>query len=539
MKTAKIQRLQRLLTLLVATVLAVLTASAAVDPVQIRGVCYKLSSTGNTASVCGSTAEDVVIKSSITVDGKSYKVNEIGLNEYLEFIYAPQIKSVSIPSSVTTIDPSFFKKCSSLVSISSESAKYVVKDNVLYNNDYTQIIVVCKDVQSITIPETVTAVNAGLYNCTNLTEIRLPNSIELSYNSFYGCSSLTEFIVDESNHHFSVNNGMLFSKDLTRLIAVPAGLDNVTIPSSVSVIGRYAFWTCTKIKNVIIPESVLTIQQYAFSESGLTEIDIPNTVQTLDGWAFHECPKLKTAVVSDNVKEIGWCAFDKCRVLQTVYIGKNVTSIGFGAFNEDTSLSAIYSANPIPPAAHSTAFGTEGSPLLVPRTATVYVPMESVEAYKNTNVWKQFNIVGYDFDKVMATEIGLDKTSLTLTEGQTDRLTATVTPDDASDKRVMWTTSDESVATVDQDGNVTAVSQGTATITATTTDGSDLSAECIVTVTLKTEVDEITTGGNTFAQVFTADGVLVFSGKLSDWTRAGKGIYIVRTASRTEKISVR
>ena len=139
----------------------------------------------------------------------------------------------------------------------------------------------------------------------------------------------------------------------------------------------------------------------------------------------------------------------------------------------------------------------------------------------------------------MAAGIQLDKTSLTLTEGRIEKLTATVTPDDASNQKVLWISSNENVATVDQDGNVTAVAQGTATITATTTDGSDLSAECLVTVTIRTGVDEIATDGNAFAQVYTADGVLVFSGRLSDWSRAGKGIYIVRTEGRTEKISVR
>lgn len=165
--------------------------------------------------------------------------------------------------------------------------------------------------------------------------------------------------------------------------------------------------------------------------------------------------------------------------------------------------------------------------------------MESVEAYKAANVWKEFNIVGYNFNNILATGILLDKTSLTLTERQSEKLTATITPDDATDKKVLWESSNESVATVDQDGNVTAVTNGTATITANTTDGSDLSAECLVTVTVSTGVDEIATNDNTFAQVFTVEGVLIFSGKLSEWSRPDKGIYIVRTDGCTEKVSVR
>ena len=180
MKKNKVQKPQRLLTLLVAAILAVLPAFAAVDPVQIDGVYYRLSSTGSTAYVCGNTAEDVVIKSRINVDGKYYTVNEIGSNEVGTYVFASKTKSISIPSSIKTIDPSYFIECSNLVSISSASPEFVVKDKVLYTKDYTKIIVACKDIESIVIPETVTSMPYGLYDCANLTEIRLPNAVMLS-----------------------------------------------------------------------------------------------------------------------------------------------------------------------------------------------------------------------------------------------------------------------------------------------------------------------------------------------------------------------
>ena len=79
------------------------------------------------------------------------------------------------------------------------------------------------------------------------------------------------------------------------------------------------------------------------------------------------------------------------------------------------------------------------------------------------------------------TRVSLDKTSLTLTVGDEETLTATVTPDKATNKDVTWTSSDPSVATV-ADGVVTAVGAGTATITATAADGSGKTAACTVTV---------------------------------------------------------
>lgn len=83
------------------------------------------------------------------------------------------------------------------------------------------------------------------------------------------------------------------------------------------------------------------------------------------------------------------------------------------------------------------------------------------------------------------TEVKLDKTSLTLDVGESDTLTATITPSNATDQNVTWSSDNESVATVDQNGRVTAVAPGTATITVTTEDGNK-TATCAVTVTAAT-----------------------------------------------------
>jgi len=83
---------------------------------------------------------------------------------------------------------------------------------------------------------------------------------------------------------------------------------------------------------------------------------------------------------------------------------------------------------------------------------------------------------------IAAESISLDQTEKSLYEGQSFKLTATVLPENTSDKKVTWSSSDASVATVDENGNVTAIKAGESVITATTADGSGLSAECKVTV---------------------------------------------------------
>ena len=84
---------------------------------------------------------------------------------------------------------------------------------------------------------------------------------------------------------------------------------------------------------------------------------------------------------------------------------------------------------------------------------------------------------------ISVTGVKLDKPSLTLQETGSDTLTVTVEPDNATNKNVNWESSDTSIATVDASGKVTAISAGSATITATAADGSEVSASCFVTVT--------------------------------------------------------
>ena len=108
----------------------------------------------------------------------------------------------------------------------------------------------------------------------------------------------------------------------------------------------------------------------------------------------------------------------------------------------------------------------------------------------------------------LATSIVLNKPEATLEAGSQEQLTATVLPSDAA-QTVTWTSSDPSVASVDKSGLVTAVAVGNATITASTTDGTDLKATCEVTV-----IREDLTGkcGENLDYVFSDDRVLTISG---------------------------
>lgn len=115
-------------------------------------------------------------------------------------------------------------------------------------------------------------------------------------------------------------------------------------------------------------------------------------------------------------------------------------------------------------------------------------------SHKYTGDWKKDDTGYYKKcvcgDKSYATEVpvlgvALDKTSMNLTAGSTGTLIATITPENAKNKSLTWTSDKEAVATVDENGKVTAVAEGTAKITVKTVDG-EKTAVCAVTVTAKT-----------------------------------------------------
>ena len=109
---------------------------------------------------------------------------------------------------------------------------------------------------------------------------------------------------------------------------------------------------------------------------------------------------------------------------------------------------------------------------------------------------------------VPVTAITLNKTATTISAGQTETLSvSSVTPDDATDQTVTWSSDNEAVATVDADGKVTAVAFGTANITATANDGSGVTATCAVTVSKVVTINQSDWGG--WDTPITKDGVTV------------------------------
>ena len=295
-------------------------------------------------------------------------------------------------------------------------------------------------ITSVIIPNSVTTIGASAFSsCSGLTSVTIPNSVtEIGSSAFSGCSGLTQVHI----------------MDIAVWCAVSFGSNN----ANPLYYAHHLFLNNTEITNLIIPNSVTSIGNSAFSGcSGLTSVTIPNAVASIGSWAFYNCSGLISVTIPNSVTEIGNYAFSSCSGLTDIYTHiEDPASVTLGS-------SVFYN---------------------VPKTSCIlHVPAGTISAYQAADQWKDFtNIVEMEPPTVLATSIELDQSAVSLGEGMTLQLNATVQPEDATDKSLTWTSSNEAIATVDNNGLVTAIAPGTATITAATNDGSNLTASCSVTV---------------------------------------------------------
>ena len=281
---------------------------------------------------------------------------------------------------------------------------------------------------------------------------------------------------------------------------------NVTIPDTVKTIEPYAFRLCKTLETVKIGANVESIGKYAFANcSALSSVDIPNSVKNIGIYAFYNCSAMAILNLGNSLEAIEQFTFAGCTSLSTVIIPDSVTSIGNGAFYNCTAVSNVQFGKGLVKISDYAFENTELYVVEIPSNVTeigsyaigaadmaveegnydYYITGFTICAETGSAAHKYATDNGLEFvatNPVIAAEkITLDKTSLSIVKGKTAALKATITPADTTDKTVSWFTSDKTVATV-KNGNVTAVKEGTCTITAKTANGKK--ATCKVTVTL-------------------------------------------------------
>lgn len=181
-------------------------------------------------------------------------------------------------------------------------------------------------------------------DCQSLTRIAIPAAVTtIGSDSFACCPSLTEIVVDPNNTVYCDNDGVLFNKNQTVLLAYPnARAASYTIPDSVTSIGNHAFMGCSDLTSVRLPDCVNEIGDYAFYGcSSLTSLRIPDSVSDIRALAFCECSSLKYINLPAGLTGVQYGAFCECSSLTRFNIPSTVTIIAPYAFSDCTSLTQI------------------------------------------------------------------------------------------------------------------------------------------------------------------------------------------------------
>lgn len=475
---------------------------------------------------------DVVIPNRVTYSSVTYPVTSI---DDFAFMDCTDLTSITIPSSISSVGQDSFYGCTGLtrVDITDISAwcniiyDYVgERTNPLYYAHH--LFLNGTEVTDLIIPNTVTKIGWDAFlGCTSLTSVSIPNSVtKIGWNAFGSCTGLTSATIgnsvteigqgafeycsnlNEVYSHITNPSSIIMEDDVfyrepnnyhVRTLYVPYGtlaayqndtrwsqyfgtiVEMEPEPDFISDGVYYSITGDNKVVvscgeeaysgRMVIPESV-TVDGVTYTVTGIADGAFANA--NLD---FLSIPVAITDNIANNAfegsiinsvhiaGEGSWNDGALPASVETLYIGSGVTSVEGLQVNPAT----IYSYASVPPACDANTF--------TGYDATLHVPASSLAAYFTAPYWCNFiNIIG---DAVEPTELTIDNDSINVLVGNQIQLNATIVPNNATPNVITWTSSNDSIATVN-DGNITAVGVGECDIKARLL---DKVAVCHVTVT--------------------------------------------------------
>ena len=429
------------------------------------------------------------------------------------------LEEISIPASVIKIERYTFADCTNLKNVYFSNGVKNVENNAFTN---------CTSLTKVNIPDTVDSIgNSAFSGCTNLIEVHLPDKLkETASDTFSGCKKLTT--INFPSTLTTIGNSAFSGCE---------SLPEAILPSGVEKIESNAFKNCKALKKAAVPDTVSSIGSSAFYGcEALTDITLGSKLKKIESQTFYGCIVLPSIVIPYNVTTIGDSAFVNCTKLTQITVPRNTTSIASNAFSYPKKMTMYgpsdcyaqtYASGKgikyVTQDIHATSVSLDSTEKTAERyddfqlTATI-APLNFTDAV----VWTSSNeevaavsdtgyveICGVGTAVITVTAgnvkaackitvpqlidwIEFDEDEIELKAGQTYQLKPYISPSDATNKKLKYTSSDTKVAEVSASGLVTAKSEGEAKIRAAATDGSDEYAVCYVTVTGKAKVTGIT-----------------------------------------------
>ena len=446
---------------------------------------------------------------------------EEGTTEIAEGLFAgcTGIEQITIPNTVTVIESGAFGGCINLKEIDVPNSVTEIQRSAF---EY------CSSLKTAKLSGNLESIGVYAFdNCTSLTEVHLSNILkEIPSSTFSGCKKLTT--INFPSTLTTIGNSAFSGCE---------SLPEAILPSGVEKIESNAFKNCKSLKKAVVPDTVSSIGSSAFYGcEALTDITLGSKLKKIESQTFYGCTALPSIMIPYNVTTIGDSAFVNCTKLTQITVPRNTTSIASNAFSYPKKMT-MYGPSDCYAQTYASGKGikyvtqdihaTSVSLDITEKTAERYDDFQLTATIAPLNftdavVWTSSNeevaavsdtgyveICGVGTAVITVTAgnvkaackitvpqlidwIEFDEDEIELKAGQTYQLKPYISPSDATNKKLKYTSSDTKVAEVSASGLVIAKSEGEAKIRAAATDGSDEYAVCYVTVTGKAKVTGIT-----------------------------------------------
>lgn len=385
---------------------------------------------------------------------------------YYAFRNCVSISAARVPGTIRSMGDEVFSSCSSLNDVVLKEGFSRIPSGTFFG---------CISLKHLALPQSLTAIDSTAFSRSNIVSLTLPANVQkVDWSAFVWAEKLKELSVSEANPYLAAEGNMLIRKDTKCLIAVPCGVGaSVTIPAGVEEIGEYAFSMNSVVRSVRIPGSVRVIHDHAFqAATELEQVYIEDGLEEIGDFAFAALHV--SAIRSNHESGTVVCGTSpSLSSIRTLRLPETLASMGYGALLGNYYLEKL--RLPASLTRLDQAIIDYPQDIYVPETITYIAPQEMasvngvhvIHGIPGTYAETYAAENGYIFvDESKKLTLNREQMQMVLQETETlvilmaDGQQATM-PDD----EVEWRSSDACV-TVDN-GRLTAVSYGTAEITAT------------------------------------------------------------------------
>ena len=381
--------------------------------------------------------------------------------------YRESILAVIIEDGVTHIGDSAFADCTSLTSVSIPDS-VTSFGGLAFSN--------CSRLTTLSIPESMTSIGfSAFYNFTGLTTVTIPSTVRsIEDYAFYDCTSLSEVYYGGTEAQWK---DIAFGQENNALISATIHFNNDNEQKDTFTV------TLDPMRGTVSPDSITVTQGESYGT-----LPVPDrTGYRFDGWLDGDGAQVTADTIFDLNMDQTLYAQWTAEVPEGFVLG-DVNEDGSITIRDQLLLSGYLEGN---------------EDLSDRQLAASDVNQDGEVTERDLEILNQY-LSGEieDFPEgpevVPVSGVMLDKRTVTLASRETTQLTASVFPDNATNRMVVWATGDSSVVSVDETGVVTGIAEGTATVTVTTADGG-YSASCIVRVVAEGD-------SQTYTVTFNANG---------------------------------